>query len=90
MAVSTAGALLAEVIKPPKQRKLIEVLETKGLLKDTPNVAVYPRRVTPIDKEKKVGRWKIIERELEKRQLPVTGTAGLSKSVESKWLGMKQ
>lgn len=40
----------------------------------TPNVTVHTRRQTPIDREKNVGRWKVIEEELVQRGLPVTGT----------------
>ncbi|KAI7348696.1 hypothetical protein KC354_g13494 [Hortaea werneckii] len=39
-----------------------------------PNVTVHTRRQTPIDREKNVGRWKVIEEELVQRGLPVTGT----------------
>ncbi|EXJ80694.1 hypothetical protein A1O3_06978 [Capronia epimyces CBS 606.96] len=38
-----------------------------------PNVMVLSRRETPVDKEKEVGRWKVIERELRARGLPVLG-----------------
>jgi hypothetical protein len=38
-----------------------------------PNVMVLPRRETPVDKEKEVGRWKLIEKELTERGLPVLG-----------------
>ncbi|KAK5047226.1 hypothetical protein LTR84_006748 [Exophiala bonariae] len=38
-----------------------------------PNVMVLPRRETPVDKEKEVGRWKLIEKELIERGLPVLG-----------------
>lgn len=38
-----------------------------------PNVMVLPRRETPVDKEKEVGRWKVIEQELIERGLPVLG-----------------
>jgi hypothetical protein len=38
-----------------------------------PNVKIYAKRQTPIDRHKEVGRWKIIEAELRKRGLPVTG-----------------
>ncbi len=38
-----------------------------------PNVAVHARRVTPIDRDHAVGRWKVIERELVARGLPVIG-----------------
>lgn len=34
---------------------------------------VLSRRETPVDKEKEVGRWKVIERELKARGLPVLG-----------------
>ena len=37
------------------------------------NVTIYNRRVTPIDKEKEVGRWKVIEERLIEKDLPVTG-----------------
>ncbi len=45
---------------------------------DTPtplgrNVMIIPRRETPLDKEKEVGRWKLIEKELSARGLPVWG-----------------
>jgi len=40
---------------------------------DLPNVEIRERRYTPIDREKEIGRWKVIEQELEKRGLPVTG-----------------
>lgn len=64
-------------------------MEAQGTLNDLPNVKFYPRRVTPIDKEKMVGRWKLIVRELEKRELPVTGTGGYEKSAEKKWASGK-
>lgn len=47
--------------------------EKKRPLVGLPNVVVSGQRVTPIDKEKAVGRWKMIEAELEKRRLPVIG-----------------
>jgi len=61
------------------------VIERKGELVSLPNVSVYNRRVTPIDKEKMVGRWKVIVNELEKRELPVVGTGGYEKTPERRW-----
>ncbi|KIX94693.1 uncharacterized protein Z520_09739 [Fonsecaea multimorphosa CBS 102226] len=36
-----------------------------------PNVMIFPRRETEVDREMEVGRWKVIRRELENRGLPV-------------------
>lgn len=69
----TAEALLSHIIIPPKPRKLVEALARKEDLVSLPNVSIFAKRVTPIDKEKAVGRWKVIEEELMERGLPVTG-----------------
>ncbi|PKS10965.1 hypothetical protein jhhlp_002724 [Lomentospora prolificans] len=94
----TAQHILTLVSKPPKARKLIEVIQQQHQraqmdaskadndLLNLPNVKVYSRRVTPIDKEVWVGRWKIIEDELRKRDLPVTGTGKYGKAKEKAWL----
>jgi hypothetical protein len=66
-------ALLTHLVTPPKPRKIVDALKQKEDLLALPNVSVFERRVTPIDKEKSVGRWKIIEQELQRRDLPVTG-----------------
>jgi hypothetical protein len=36
-----------------------------------PNVMVFTRRETQVDREMEIGRWKVIKRELENRGLPV-------------------
>jgi len=97
----TAQHILSLVSRPPKPRKLIEVIQQqhqRRLASDSksassspdlfnlPNVKVYGRRVTPIDKEVWVGRWKVIEEELRKRDLPVTGTGKYGKAKEKAWL----
>ena len=69
----TVQALLSHLITPPKPRKLFEALAQKDELTSLPNVEIFAQRVTPIDKERAVGRWKVIEKELEERGLPVTG-----------------
>ncbi|KAH8663134.1 ribosomal subunit 39S-domain-containing protein [Tricladium varicosporioides] len=69
----TAKALLSHLITPPKPRKLIDALAQQQDLLNLPNVRVYSQRITPIDREKEVGRWKLIEKELRARGLPVTG-----------------
>jgi hypothetical protein len=71
--INTTQELLGHLITPPKPRKVIEALALREDLVNLPNVKILSRRVTPIDKEVSVGRWKIIEKELRERGLPVTG-----------------
>ncbi|KAI9778873.1 MAG: hypothetical protein M1839_007836 [Geoglossum umbratile] len=71
----TLQNLQSHLLTPPPPKKLAAVLLENAALAALPNVKVYDRRVTPIDKEKTVGRWKVIERELRERGLPVTGHA---------------
>lgn len=66
-------ALLDFIIEPPKPKKLADALVRDAKLTGLPNVKIYDRRVTPIDKERSLGRWKVIEKELQARGLPVTG-----------------
>lgn len=70
---NTAQALLSHMVIPPKPRKLVDRLSQREDLMTLPNIAVFAKRITPIDKEKTIGRWKIIAKELEARGLPVTG-----------------
>ena len=83
--IDKVASLLAQIIQAPKPKKLVEEIQRRGELSTLPNVNVYSRRVTPIDKEKMVGRWKVITKELEKRGLPVVGDGGFSKTPERKW-----
>jgi hypothetical protein len=86
MHMKTVRDLVTHICTPPAPKKLAEALEASGELGSLPNVNVYSRRVTPIDKEKMVGRWKIIVDELQKRDLPVIGTGRHGESVEKKWV----
>ncbi|KAH0536194.1 hypothetical protein FGG08_006902 [Glutinoglossum americanum] len=69
----TTQSLLTLLVTPPPPRKLAQSLLENEELVRLPNVKVVERRVTPVDREKAVGRWKIIEKELEERGLPVLG-----------------
>lgn len=71
--VQTVKSLLSRLTTPPKPAKLVEALVQKEQLTSLPNVNIFGRRITPIDKEVRVGRWKLIEKELSRRGLPVTG-----------------
>jgi hypothetical protein len=86
LAAVTIEGFLQQLLEPPKVQKLAELVENKAVFKDLANVRVFPRRVTPIDKEQMVGRWKIIVKELEKRELPITGTGDYSGPVEKRWV----
>ena len=70
---STADELCNNLLTKPKPKKLYETLHDDEELHGLVNVKIHKRRVTPIDKDKKVGRWKVIEQELFDRNLPVTG-----------------
>lgn len=82
----TIEALLRHLVDPPKAKKLFEVVQQKGVFNELPNVKVFPRRVTPIDEEQMVGRWKVIVRELKKRELPIIGHEHLEGPVEQRWI----
>ena len=58
---------------PPPPKTLYETLTGLGKLEGLGNVVVNGRRQTPVDREKELGRWKVIERELRDRDLPVVG-----------------
>ena len=70
---STADSLRTLLITPPKPTKVIDALAQKEELLSLPNVAVYAKRISIVDKENSVGRWKVIEQELKARSLPVFG-----------------
>ena len=67
--------LISELTRPKAPTTLFQSLASDERLSSLKNVNFASRRVTPVDKEVRVGRWKIIEAELRKRHLPVTGRA---------------
>lgn len=70
---NTAGLLLLKITKREQPKKLAERLEQNHTLSKLSNVKVSGTRVTPIDRERQVGRWKVIEQKLLDKNLPVTG-----------------
>lgn len=84
--VESVNQFLGILVGPPPAKKLVEAIERKGDLLQLPNVRVHSRRVTPIDKEIEVGRWKLIREELEKRSLPLTGHKHLEPHRELSWV----
>lgn len=55
-------------------------------LTQLPNVTFVPRRVTRGDRETAVGRYKLIEEEFRKRDLPLQGHGFARKNKERSWL----
>lgn len=89
-AARTPHHLLTLTVSPTKRsKKLAEILQTRGDLPNLANVKVHEKKIGPIDREIAVGRWKVIEEELKKRNLPVMGTAGLGRNRERQWLAGK-
>jgi hypothetical protein len=55
-----------------KPKKLARTEQMRKVQVELPNVTVHSNRQTIVHKEKRVGRWKVIEAEFEARGLPVT------------------
>lgn len=81
-AARTIKHILTLAIKKPTPPKLATLLEERGVFQELPNFKLHSRKLGPVDREIAVGRWKVIEEELQKRNLPVTGTAGLPPNKE--------
>lgn len=73
LGLQTVGDLLAALSEKPRPKKLADQLLADPALAALPNVEIRNKRYGPIDKERDVGRWKLIEKELTRRNLPVTG-----------------
>lgn len=69
----------------PQPTKLAELLSKQNLL-DLPNVALHKRKLRLSDKEIPVGRWKLIQEELEKRGIPLLGDKDITGHSESDWV----
>ncbi|TLD33633.1 hypothetical protein PspLS_00074 [Pyricularia sp. CBS 133598] len=79
-------SLVQILITRPRPTKLADELKMNSKLLNLPNVTVHDRRLTRVDKHKAAGRWKVIVRELEKRDIPVLGDGKYGRSVERSWL----
>ncbi|KAK5075334.1 hypothetical protein LTS08_001600 [Lithohypha guttulata] len=72
---NTIGHFLQSFANHTKAKpiNLAEQLLGNEILAEHGNLLVLGRRETPVDREKEVGRWKLIEAELKARGLPVLG-----------------
>ncbi|RYP35933.1 hypothetical protein DL767_003622 [Monosporascus sp. MG133] len=85
--ITNAHTLLRVLQKPPKPQTLTEeILKRRQELVELPNVTFSAKRVTRGDKEKAVGRFKLIEEELRMRELPLEGHGFARKNKEREWL----
>lgn len=78
---STLRDIRRQLLVKHEPKKLAQKLREEEEIQELGNVKVHARRVTPIDKEKAVGRWKVIEQQLIDRGLPVTGHSGRNKKI---------
>ncbi|KAI0173037.1 hypothetical protein GGR52DRAFT_369579 [Hypoxylon sp. FL1284] len=81
--ITDVRSLLGVLQKPPKPKTVTqEIQEHRQDLVQLPNVSVATKRVTRGHKEKAVGRFKLIEEELKKRDLPLVGHGYARKNRE--------
>ncbi|XXG95350.1 hypothetical protein Hte_001612 [Hypoxylon texense] len=81
--ITDVRSLLRLVQKPPKPKTVTqEIQERRQDLVQLPNVSVATKRLTRGDREKAVGRFKLIEEELKKRDLPLVGHGFARKNRE--------
>lgn len=74
----SAGAMFIHLWTPEKPKKLAEGLLSSDNLTDLPNVKIADHRITFVHKEREVGRWKVIEEELNERGIPPLGRPDLN------------
>jgi len=74
----------SQALPDPESKSEVENTKPKRKVPQPlgPNVMVLSRRETPVDKEKEIGRWKVIERELRAKGLPVLGHKNLAPQRE--------
>ena len=68
--LNTAASLFQFLIKPPPAKHLVDDLRENATLQGLPNVQISAERWTMKRKEVEIGRWKLIEAELDKRGVP--------------------
>ncbi|KAH7040979.1 uncharacterized protein B0I36DRAFT_311871 [Microdochium trichocladiopsis] len=81
--VVSARSVLTIVQQPPKAQTLAQEIEVRRPeLFSVPNITFAAKRITRGDKDKSLGRFKVIEEELKKRDLPLDGHGFADKNRE--------
>ncbi|KAI1208632.1 ribosomal subunit 39S-domain-containing protein [Annulohypoxylon truncatum] len=82
--ITSVKTLLHVVLKPPKPKTLtMEIQERRQDLVQLPNVTVATKRITRGDKAKAIGRYKLIEEEYKKRDLPLIGHGFVNSNTDA-------
>ena len=61
---------LCRFLTLPKPKNTADTLLSRPDLAELPHVSISRKRVSPFDKDVKLGRWKLIEEELKKKNIP--------------------
>ncbi|KAI1361693.1 ribosomal subunit 39S-domain-containing protein [Xylaria arbuscula] len=81
--ITTVQTLLHVLKKPPKPATLTQEIQKRHPeLLDLPNVTVAPKRLTRGDKEVALGRFKLMQKEFKKRDIPAHGHGWTRKGKE--------
>ncbi|KAJ3565502.1 hypothetical protein NPX13_g7480 [Xylaria arbuscula] len=81
--ITTVQTLLHVLKKPPKPATLTQEIQKRHPeLLDLPNVTVAPKRLTRGDKEVALGRFKLMQKEFKKRDIPAQGHGWTRKGKE--------
>lgn len=74
---ATLRDLVDEILEAqkPKPKGTHDRLVANEELMAQPNVKISARKIGPVDREREVGRWKVIEQALQEKGLPVLGRA---------------
>lgn len=67
--VTNPTSLIDQLVKKPKPKKLQETLTMSENLAELPNLQMYAGRFSTRDKEAQIGRWKVIQAELQRNGL---------------------
>jgi hypothetical protein len=85
--ITDVSALLNTLLRPePAKTVTLEIQKQRQDLLELPNVTFAKKRVTKGDKDKAVGRFKLIERELAARDLRMKPQS-IPKSRERQYFG---
>ena len=88
-AITTPKSLFDHLVKKPKAKRIADALLDSNTVTRLPNVQLLNKRYTMIDREIEIGRWKVIEEELKKKNLPIPGSADSRQGKKGNKDGMR-